>query len=382
MRKIAVVTGSRSEYDILYSAMLAIKQHKKLKLQIIVTGAHLSDKFGNTYREIEQDGFRIDEKIESLLSCDTLLGRAKSAGIQITGVASALAGLDPDIVLAAGDREEVICAAIAANYLNKPMAHIGGGDVAFGSVDNAVRDATTKLAHLHFTTMPQHAARVIKMGEEKCRVFVVGHGGLDRFLTTPVLSKKEISRQLGFNIEKGPVILMIQHVLSSEYQEAEFQISTTLSALSELGYKVVIGYPNSDVGSEAIISTIGKYKNKLNCCVYKNLSRTLFVNLLKNVDVLIGNSSCGILEAPLLKLAVVNIGNRQHNRLHSSNVIFVRHQKEAIKNAINKALRDKSFIKRVKRCKSIYGDGHTGEKIAEILAKVKISRDLLNKPNL
>lgn len=382
MKKIAVVTGSRSEYDILSSTMLSIKHHPQLKLQVVVTGAHLSEKFGYTYKEIEEDGFKIDQKIESLLSGDMLVSRAKSLGIQIMGIAGAFEHLKPDIVIVAGDREEVISAGISANYLNIPVAHMCGGDTAFGSVDNIVRDATTKLSHLHFPMLPSHAERIIGMGEEKYRVHVVGHGGLDRFYFTPPLSKNQLSKQIGFDFEDGPIILMIQHVLSSEYQEAELQTRTTLSALVELGYKVVIGYPNSDVGSEIIIKTINQYSSKLNCYIYKNLPSKLFVNLLRHVDVLIGNSSCGIIEAPLLKLPVVNIGNRQKNRKTSTNVIFVDNNKADIKMAIKTALFDQEFKNRVKQCKSIYGDGHTGEKIANILNQLNIDRKLLNKPNL
>jgi len=362
--------------------MLAIKNHPQLKLQVVVTGAHLSDKFGYTYKVIEKDGFKISQKIESLLSGDMLVSRAKSVGIQIMGLSGALEHLKPDIVLVAGDREEVISAAISANYLNIPVAHMCGGDTAFGSVDNNVRDATTKLSHLHFPMLPSHAERIIGMGEEKFRVHVVGHGGLDRFYSVPPLSKNQLSKQLGFDFENGPLILMIQHVLSSEYQEAEFQTRTTLSALVELGYKVIIGYPNSDVGSEIIIETIKRYCSKLNCYIYKNLPSQLFVNLLHHVDVLIGNSSCGIIEAPLLKLPVVNIGNRQKNRITSTNVIFVDFNKAGIKKAIKTALFDQEFKNKVKQCQSIYGDGHTGEKVASILNKINIDLKLLNKPNL
>lgn len=382
MRKILILTGSRSEYDILSSTMLAIKRHPLLKLQVVVTGAHLSEKFGYTYKEIENDGFKIDQKIESMLSGDKLVSRAKSVGIQIMGLASAFEQLKPDMVLVAGDREEVVSAAIAATYLNLPIAHMCGGDTAFGSVDNQVRDATTKLSHLHFPMLSSHAERIIAMGEEGYRVHVVGHGGLDRIISTPPLSKKQLSKQLGFDFEDGPVILMIQHVLSSEIQEAEIQISCTFSALLELGYKVIVGYPNSDTGSEVIINTIKSYCSKLNSYIYKNLPSKQFINLLRHVDVLIGNSSCGIIEGPLLKLPVINIGNRQKNRTTSTNVIFVNHNKDNIKAAIRTALFDNDFKTRVEQCQSIYGDGHTGEKIADILSKVSIAEKLLNKPNL
>ena len=381
-RKIAVVTGSRAEYDILYSTIDEIDKSSSLDLKIIVTGAHLSEKFGNTCKEIENDCFKIDRKVECLLPDDTLAGRAKSVGIEITGLAEAFEEIQPDIVLVAGDREEVISGAIAASYQNIPVAHMCGGDTAYGSIDNAVRDATTKLSHIHFPMTKSHAKRIIKMGEEPYRVHVVGHGGLDRIISTPKTSKKQLSEYLNFDIESGPVLLMIQHVLSSEYQEAFSQIEITLNALSELGYKVLIGYPNSDVGSMDIVNTIEKYRDKIPCLIYKNLPRKIFVNLLRNVDILIGNSSCGILEAPLLKLPVVNIGNRQRNREISSNVLFVDHEKNCIKKTIKKMLFDEEYKKKIHKCESIYGDGHTGKKTAKILSQFKLDLNLLNKPNL
>lgn len=381
-RKICVITGSRSEYDIVYSSIHAISDHKDLKLQIIATGTHLLKKFGYTYKEIESDGFKIDKKVKSLLPEDTLVSRAKSVGKQISGLSAALHELKPGIVLVAGDREEAISASVAASYLNIPVAHMAGGDTAFGSVDNTVRDATTKMSHIHFPMMKSHADRIIRMGEQTFRVHTVGHGGLDRFHTVPVISKKEVGKKLGIDMENGPVLLMIQHVLSSEWDQARFQIETTLSALAELKYKVVISYPNSDIGSSLIIGSIEKYRKKLDCSVYKNLPRNLFVNMLRSVDLLIGNSSLGVCEAPFLKLPVVNIGNRQIERVHSSNILYVEHNKDKIMETINTALFDNKFKIGLKKCKSIYGDGHTGEKIADILSKVKIDNILLNKPNL
>jgi GDP/UDP-N,N'-diacetylbacillosamine 2-epimerase (hydrolysing) len=382
MKRIAVVTGSRAEYDILYSSMKAIREHKRLRLNVIVTGAHLLGIFGDTYREIKKDGFSIDERVPSALGVDTLAGRARAVGAQVTGLSAAFERLRPDIVLVAGDREEVISAAVAASYMNIPIAHMCGGDTAFGSVDNAVRDAATKLTHIHLPMTGQHALRIIKMGEEKRRVHVVGHGGLDRLITEPFLSKKALSRKLRFGIEPGPVIFMIQHVLSSEIEDAARQIAATLEAVAGCGYKLVINYPNSDVGSRTIINTIKKYENDPGVRVYKNLPRRVFVNLLRHANVLIGNSSCGIIEAPLLKLPVVNIGNRQRNRLHAENVIFVGHDKRAIARAVRKAVSDKAFLRKVRQCRSPYGDGHTGKRVAAILDKTAINSGLLNKPNL
>jgi UDP-hydrolysing UDP-N-acetyl-D-glucosamine 2-epimerase len=213
-------------------------------------------------------------------------------------------------------------------------------------------------------------------------VHVVGHGGLDRMLTTPLLTKEELSRGLGFDVREGPVILMIQHVLSSEYRQARFQISKTMAALARLKYRTLISYPNSDAGSDAIINTIREYSRGFRCYMYKNLPREYFVNLLRYCDVLIGNSSCGIIEAPMFGLPVVNIGNRQLNRQSAGNVIYVGHDSNAIAKAINKAVFNDAFRHKAGSCSSIYGDGHTGERIARIIDGLSIDSKLLNKPNL
>jgi len=368
-KRIMVITAIRSEYNILHPIITAIKKNPLLELKLIVTGAHLSPSFGSTVKDIEKDGFKIEERIESLLDSDSPSGRVKSIAIQIFSLINTVERLNPDIIIAPFDREEALTAAIIGTYLNVPVVHIGGGDKVEGNVDDYVRHAVTKLSHLHFPTTKENADRIVKMGEEKWRVHVVGNPGLDKFRTTKKIPKKELSKILNFNFSNKPLVILLQHPLSTEYKKSRNQIKITLEALQELEYNTVIIKPNSDGGSRSVIQEIDNFTSKFNFMKsYVTLERSVFVNLMRVADVLVGNSSCGICEAPLLKLPVVNIGMRQKERLHAENVIFIPHDKEKIKNAINKTLYDKKFLEKIKSCKNPYGDGKTGERITQILA--------------
>jgi GDP/UDP-N,N'-diacetylbacillosamine 2-epimerase (hydrolysing) len=371
--KIAAVTGIRSEYELLYPVLNEIVKKDNLELDVIVTGAHNSDNFGYTIKDIDKDRFKIIGTVENLLNSNSLVGKVKSAGILLSSLPEILNSVKPNLVIALGDREEPLITAIACNYMNIPFAHIAGGDRAFpetGDADEGVRHATTKLAHLHFAMMKDHADRILKLGEEKWRVFTVGDPGLDRIRLAKIISKKALSRRLRVDLEKKKNIVVIQHVINQEAQFARIQMETTLNALKSVDANVIIIYPNSDPGSLVLIETITAYSEKnMHFHAFKNLPRFEFVNLLRNADLLIGNSSAGILEAPFLKLATINVGERQKQRLHSDNVLFVPFNETIIVKAINTALYDKRFLHKVKQCKSIYGDGFSGKRIADILSK-------------
>lgn len=379
-RRVLALTGIRSEYDILFSPMKAIHEHPDLELQIIVTGAHLAPRFGLTLRQIEEDGFPIVEHIESLLDSDTASSRIKSAAIQLMGLIQTLERLNPDFLLVCGDREEAIMGSLAGAYMNIAVAHIGGGDLVVGNVDDSVRHAVTKLAHLHFAFSEESAERIRRMGEEPWRVHCVGNPALDRFRLLPRLSREELSRRLDFDVTEGPVLLVIQHVISSEIDDAARQMRITMEAIAELGYKALIGYPNSDAGSREMIQVIEEYGARLPFVkVYRSLPRLEFVNVLQTIDVLVGNSSLGILEAPFLKLPAINIGNRQRRRQHADNVIFVSHDKEAVKGGIEMALHDPKFRQRIQDSSCPFGDGHAGERIAAVLAEIPNDSKLVVK---
>jgi UDP-hydrolysing UDP-N-acetyl-D-glucosamine 2-epimerase len=380
-RRVAVVTGIRSEYDILFSTLSAITQDPSLDLQLIVTGTHLANVYGRTVTEIESDGFDISERVESLLAADSVSGRAKSVGIQLTGLAQALSRLQPSIVVAPCDREESITAALAATYLNIPVAHLCGGDrTDSGIVDEQIRHATTKLAQLHLVMTEGHAERVRRLGEEPWRVRVVGHGGLDRLLSTPALSREELSSRVGLDLSRRPVGVVIQHAINNEIPLAAAHMRTTLEAVEALNLTAAIIFPNSDTGSQDIIRVIREFESRLpHCRVVANLPRLEFVNLLRHADVLIGNSSSGIIEAPSLGLPAINVGRRQVGREVADNVIFVHNDQDEIVQAVRRALADADFRERLARKRNPYGDGQTGPRIADILASVDLGPGLLNK---
>lgn len=379
MRKIIVITGIRSEYNLLYPIMKAIDEHPDLELGIVVTGAHLTDSYGYTVKEIEEDGFRIVERIESLLDANSSSSRVKSAAIQLMGLVQTFTRINPDIVIAPFDREEAITVALAGTYMNIPVAHVGGGDRAFGNADDYIRHAVTKLAHIHFATTQKSVKRITRMGEEPWRVYCVGNPGLDKYLLTEYLSPEELSKGLDFDVAQKPLLLLIHNPITTEIDKAKIQMEITMQAIGDLGCRTAVIYPNSDPGGREMIKVIETYAGELDFIkTFKNLSRDKFVNLMRVCDVLVGNSSCGILEAPFLKLPVVNIGVRQQEREHSESVIFVPHNREAIRQAIKRAL-SSEFKQKIKNCSNPYGDGKTAPRIAEILSKIEITPQLLQK---
>jgi len=380
MRKILGVTGIRSEYDIMSSVFRAITEHPDLQLELVVTGAHLSDVYGRTVQEIRRDGFVIADEIESLISGDQDSSRVKGLAVQLQGLVQTVTRVKPDWLLVLGDREESITTALVGAYMNIPVAHIAGGDRVVGNVDDQVRHAVTKLAHLHFATNRESMERILRLGEQPFRVHQVGNPGLDRLLQVPQLSLAQISERLGVPLnEATPFILLIQHVISTEIEQAYAQMRVTLEAVAELGLTTIISYPNSDAGGQQMIRAIREFENVKHLHAFKNVPRLEFVNLMRRAACLLGNSSAGILEAPLLKLPTVNVGNRQKGRLHAENVQFVPHDKEAIKSAVQRAVFDETYRESVRRCSNPYGDGHSSERIAHILATTPIDSNLLIK---
>ncbi len=374
------VTGIRSEYDIMSSVFRAVNKHPDLDLQLVVTGAHLSEAYGHTIDEIHKDGFTVVEEIESLLNGDEASCRLKGLAIQLQGLVQTVARVKPDILMVLGDREEAMTTALVGAYMNIPVAHLCGGDRVIGNVDDQVRHAVTKLVHLHFVTNSESAERIIRLGEQPFRVFDVGNPGLDRLLEVPVIDIAELSTCLGFSIVEGePFILLIQHVISTESNQAYEQMKESLEAIRELGIKTIISYPNSDAGGQQMIRAIHEYDSLPFIYAAKNIPRLEFVNLMRRASCLLGNSSAGILEAPLLKLPVINVGNRQRGRLHAENVQFVPHDKDQICAAIQLAVYDQSYRNSVASCSNPYGDGKSSARVADILAKVSIDDTLLIK---
>jgi GDP/UDP-N,N'-diacetylbacillosamine 2-epimerase (hydrolysing) len=380
MRKVLGVTGIRSEYDIMSSVFQAIDDRDDLELELIVTGAHLSDTYGHTIDEIEADGFSIADRIPSLIESDSLGARVSGLGAQLIGMVETVERVQPDFLLVLGDREESMSTALVGAYMNVPVAHIAGGDRVVGNVDDQVRHAVTKLAHLHFVTNGESAERIRRLGEQAFRIFDFGNPGLDRLVAEVAMSKEAMIESLGLPIgPEDPVILLIQHVISTESEHGYAQMAETLEAVRETGIQTVLSYPNSDAGSGGIIRAIDECRDMPNLAVFENIPRAEFVGLMKSASCLLGNSSAGILEAPVLGLPVINVGNRQKGRLHAENVEFVPHEHEVIAAALRRAVFDEDYRRQVARCSNPYGDGTASQRIAATLATINCDDDLLIK---
>ncbi|MBU3181558.1 UDP-N-acetylglucosamine 2-epimerase [Clostridium psychrophilum] len=376
-RKIAVITGTRADYGMFYYVLKEIKKNDDLDLKLIVCGMHLCPEYGMTINEIEKDGFEVADKFETILSSDTGASMAKSIGLSIISMAQCFDRIKPDLLLILGDRGEMLAAATTAIYMNIPVAHIHGGEVS-GTVDESVRHAITKLSHIHFPANEDSKQRILKLGEKEKNIFVVGSPGLDNIKKTQYISRKEMLNR--FDLEDDKIFLLTQHPVTTERDVVEWQIRETLDAVVELGYQTIVSYPNSDNGGREIIKVIEEYRIKYQFLkIFKNLSQVEYLSFLDVADVMIGNSSSGIIEAPSFKLPVVNIGSRQDGRLRACNVIDIPYGKESVIRGIKQALYDENFKKQLKNCKNLYGDGNASYKISQIISEVKLDRELMQK---
>ena len=379
-RLVLGVTGIRSEYDILSSVFRAIAGHDDLDLQVFVCGAHLAESAGRTISEIRADGFPLADECLSLFASDDPLARVKGLGVQLLGLTQTVARLRPDWLVVLGDREESISTALVGAYADIPVAHLCGGDLAIGNVDDQVRHAVTKLAHLHLVSNADSAARVRHLGEQEFRIHDVGNPGLDRLINEPQMSGPELGQALGLDLANGePLLLVLQHVISSEHAEGYAQMRATCDALKTLAMRTVIIHPNTDAGSDGIRRAIAELSGIAGIVSARNLPRRVFVNLMRRASCMVGNSSAGILEAPTLHLPVVNVGNRQRGRLYAGNVQFVAHDPTAIVTAVRLAVYDAAYRSSVSGEISPYGDGQSGPRVAKLLAEIPLDRRLLVK---
>jgi len=382
-RKILGITGIRSDYDITSPVFEAIRDHNDLNLELAVCGSHLSQIHGYSIKNIENDGYKIADTIEYLVEGRKGIDRAVGVGMLIIGLVQTVNRIKPDIILVSGDREEPIAGAIVGNYYNIPVAHLFGGDSAINNADDPIRHGTSKISHIHFPTCEEHSERLKKMGEENFRIFPLGSPSLDRYVSTPHLNREEIRDLIDLDIINKPFIVLIQHPLSSEQELAYKHMKITMEAIKELKINTVVIYPNSDPGSSDVIKAIEEYRDIPFINIFKNFNRLHFVNLLRQAHCLIGNSSCGLLEAQFLKLPVVNIGNRQKGRTNAGNVIFVPNNKNLIVKTINDLIYNDEFrehhISKINQL--YYGDGKSATKIAEVLATIRIDNKLLLKKN-
>jgi len=379
-RKIAVITGARAEYGILKPLLEGIKKSGDFKLELLAGGMHLLEKYGLTIREIEKDGFKISGKVKMYSgNIKNPLYYGKALGEGIKNFSKALLKIKPDIAAVFGDRLEPLAATLAAAALRLPIVHIHAGDKTDdGHIDEAITRSITRFSHLHFAPTEKCKARLIKMGEEPWRVYNVGALNIDSVLSEPKIKKEILFKK--FNLEVSQkFILCLFHPVNLEIEKTREIMRKIVNALAELKIQTVIIYPNNDAGSGAIIKEIEKARNLPFVRVFPNLLHKEYLNLLRYADVLVGNSSSGVIEAPAMKLPVVNIGLRNVGREHAENIIFIEADRTKIVKAIKKALYDRTFKEKVKKCTNPYGNGGTSGRIVKILRKMKVDKKLLHK---
>jgi UDP-N-acetylglucosamine 2-epimerase (non-hydrolysing)/GDP/UDP-N,N'-diacetylbacillosamine 2-epimerase (hydrolysing) len=377
-RKIAVVTTSRADYSHLYWPLRELAAHPAIELGVIALGPHLSPEFGNTISEIEREGFPIKARIECLLSSDTDTGMAKTIGIAILSLADMLSSWRPDLMLLIADRYEMMAPACAALALRIPVAHIEGGEVSQGAIDDQVRNALTKLAHVHFTSTQTARRRVIAMGEEPWRVHHAGAPSLDHLRRSKLFPRAELEKRLNLKLAT-PSILAAWHPVTI-LRDTNAEADAFFAAIRQAAGQLIFVYPNSDAGSHALIErTRALAANRPDTHVYVNLDAFSYSSLLGQVDVMIGNSSSGIMEAASFALPVVNVGLRQQGRERARNILDAPADTLSITRALKRAL-NPAFRRRLRGMKNPYGDGTAAKTIVEILTTVALENLLIKRP--
>ena len=376
-KNICVVTGTRADYGYLKLIIEKIEKSDKLNLILVVTGMHLLESHGNTIELIKKDKLPITKIIPMYKDNDaTSISLGIAVGESIISFTKVFDELKPDLILILGDRYEPLAAAVSASTLKIPVAHIHGGDIS-GTVDEIIRHSITKLSHIHFPATPKSAERIKRMGEEEWRIYMVGSTSVDIAMAENLLEKKDLYDRYGLNSSEK-LILCVQHPNVYESEKAGEQIKVTLQALKDMDLQTIIIYPNNDLGSDLIIKEIEGQKTNPKFKIFKNLERVFYLSLLKHADVLIGNSSGGLIESPIYHLPVVNIGTRNKDRERVENVIDADFEIQSIKNAIQKAI-SKEFKEQCLQIKNPYGDGKASDRILEVLEDIEISDNLLIK---
>jgi UDP-hydrolysing UDP-N-acetyl-D-glucosamine 2-epimerase len=378
-RRICVVTGTRAEYGLLYWVLEEIARAPALDLGILVTGAHLSPEFGLTYRDIEADGFRIDAKVEMLLSSDSAVGIAKSLALGVAGCAEAFDRMRPDLLLMCGDRYEVLAAAQAALIAKIPVAHIAGGDTTEGAYDEAIRHAVTKMSHLHFVTNAEAARRVRQLGEDPAHIYQVGSPGVDYIKRKPLLDRKQLEAAIGFSFRPRNLLVTF-HPSTLDHASVTDQFRELLDGLDRLGpdVGVLLTKPNADVAGRSLFPLIDQYQaSHPNVRAFVSMGHLNYLSAMAQVDAVVGNSSSGLYEAPSFKKPTVNVGDRQKGRLRAVSVIDCEVNADAIAAAIRTA-----FGKDCSEVRNPYGEGDASGKIVKVLSELSDGalRGLIKKP--
>ena len=379
-RKICVVTGTRAEYGLLKNIMRRIDESDDLDLQLIVTGMHLVPEFGHSIDIIRADGFKIDLEVPLVIEGNGKATMAQSIGFGIINLTLAYEVLNPDVVLILGDRFEIFAAATAAAYSGRVVAHIHGGDKLQAGYDEYSRHAITKISHIHFPATQKSAERIQKLGEEPSRIFIVGYPSIESIISIKYASKEKTFHKFQLDLQKN-LILFVLHPLSTDPEGACNEMKIALESIVELSDQIIIIYPNVDPGSKDMIKILHSYESKYPEKIksYTNLPYEDYLHLLKYCNVLVGNSSSGIIEAPSFHIPVINIGPRQKGRERADNIIDVPFKKDQISDALIRALNDEKFIHIVQNCANPYGEGKTSGIVCSVLRDIKIDSSLLVK---
>jgi UDP-hydrolysing UDP-N-acetyl-D-glucosamine 2-epimerase len=376
-RVIAVVTTSRADYSHLYWPIHDLSKNEQVDLRIVALGSHLSPEFGTTVREIEKDGFRIDAQVECLLSSDSDVGMAKTIGIATLSLADLFGKMRPDLLLLIADRYEMLAPASVALALRIPIAHIEGGEISEGAIDDAVRNALTKMSHIHFTSTQAARQRVIAMGEEAWRVHRAGAPSLDHLRRSALFSREDLEARLAIDL-KQPTALVLYHPVTLA-RDTVGEADALFTALESFPEQLLFFYPNADAGSRELIERTKRFLSvRKNGVIFTNLDAITYWSLLRQAQLLIGNSSSGIMETASIGLATVNIGMRQQGREHAANVIDAAADASAILDAVRIA-KSEDFRGSIKGITNPYGDGCASRKIVEVVTSVALGQELLMK---
>ncbi len=376
-RKIAVLTTSRADYGHLYWPLRELEKHPEVQLELIAMGAHLSPEFGTTVREIAKDGFAIGAQIECLLSSDSDVAMAKTIGVATLSLADTLGALRPDILLLIADRYEMLAPASVALALRIPVAHIEGGEISEGAIDDAVRNALTKMSHIHFTSTETARRRIIAMDEEAWRVHRAGAPSLDHLRRSTLLERAELEARLETPLHK-PVIVVAYHPVTIARDTVQ-EMDALFDALGKMAGQILFCYPNADAGSRQLIERTRAFvAGRDDSRVFVNLDAVTYWSLLRQADLFLGNSSSGIMETPSLALPAVNIGLRQQGRERAKNIMDAAPDAAAILAAVEIA-QSENFRASLLGMTNPYGEGRAAEKIVEVLTAVPLTQDLLMK---
>lgn len=373
-RKIAVFTGTRAEYGLLYWIIKGLNERNDAELQLLVGGMHLSPEFGKTISGIIEDGFKVDETLEFLLSSDSPVGIAKSMGLATISAADCFERLKPDLLVVLGDRFESLAVCQAAMVAQIPIAHIHGGEITEGLIDEAVRHSITKMSHIHFTATDTYKERVIQLGESPELVFNFGAPGIDSIKNTKLLDKKTLSKELNFDIEESPYMMVTYHPVTLDKQGAIAGFKNLLKAISLFNnFKFIVTYPNADTFGRGLIEVLDNFKhdNPDQVLLVKSLGQLRYLSALKYSSLVIGNSSSGLIEAPSFNVPTVNIGNRQGGRVKGDTVVSCNDDHESILAAIKQVL-TQDFKDRCKHAENPYGNGNSSSQILDKILNIDL----------